>query len=86
MLFTRYSEIAEQVDFARLLQRFERFDRRSQLHAIVGRSSKSADDLLVVRGMFQNRRVSSGTRVAEACAIREDGDLFFRRRISVRHV
>jgi hypothetical protein len=78
--------VAEQVDLARLLERLERLDGRRQLHAIVGRSSKSADDLLMVRRMFQNRRVSSRTRVPEACTIREDGDLFLRTRISIRHV
>ena len=67
--------VGGEVDDARLLQRFQRRDRRHQLHAVVGGVRLAALQFLFVVAELQDRAPAAGPGIARAGAVGEDRDV-----------
>src|SRR6202023_4347030 len=66
--------VGVEIDGARLLQGFERRDRRHQLHAVVGGMRLAALQFLFDIAEFQDRAPAARTGIARASAVGVDGD------------
>jgi peroxiredoxin len=67
-------------------ERLERFDRRRQFHAVVGRRVFAARQFLFDPAKAQQRAPTAGTRIAAASAVGEDFDCRIRVRAVGGHV
>ena len=81
LLIQRHDAVAQilavgvQIDPARPLQRFERGDRRHQLHAVVGGVRLAAFELLLVIAEGQDRAPAARAGIARAGAVGVDDDV-----------
>src|SRR5262249_9130737 len=64
--------IGDHFDLARFAQSAQAFDRRGQLHAVVGGVRLAAPQLLLVRTVPENRRPPARTGISEAGAIGDE--------------
>ena len=65
-------------DIARLFERTKAADCREQLHAIISSAGHVAAQFLRVRAKFEDAAPTTGTRIAGACAIGVNVNLFAR--------
>src|SRR5262249_35810311 len=64
--------------FAAFFDRAEAFDRGAEFHAVVGGVRLGAPHLLFVFVVAQDRRPTSRSRIAKACAVSDQLDLLHR--------
>src|SRR5687768_2243592 len=76
--FPQIFRIGKELDLARLFERFERADRREQLHSIVRRGRLATADFLAARARRQHCRPTPRPRIAETSAVTMDGDFLHR--------